>query len=680
MSRCRPAQYPPPYKSALLTLRKLPYVNNFPHLGNVIGSVLSADVFSRYCKGRGYNSIFVCGSDEYGTASETKALEEGLPVEELCLKYHNLHAEVYKWFEINFSIFGRTPTREQTEIAQDMFQKLWDNGYLEARENLQPYCADPKHQSFLADRFVEGECSICHDPGARGDQCDKCGNLLDPFEPEQTSSNADDDEAAATGYLINPRCKIDNTRPEKRPTTHMYLLLDKLSEPLIDWFKKTSKEHQWSNNCIQITQSWITKGLKPRGITRDLRWGTPIPDQFTEFKNKVMYVWFDACIGYSSITANLTPEWEKWWKNPSHVQLIQFMGKDNVQFHSIIYPATQIGTGDAWTKVHRMSTTEYLNYENAKFSKSKGVGVFGHNAKDTGVAPSVWRYYLLSHRPETNDSEFKWSDFIEANNNDLLKNLGNGVNRVLKFTAVKYASLVPDWTTYTAYPDLVAHVDEVNTLLQTYLAHLEDCRLRQGLTDAMHISASLNKLLQDSKLGNALFDAEPAKCAAVVGLALNQIFLLASVIEPYMPGTAGTALSDSGLATGILQQLGLDPVTRIPDIWTPGEVRPGHRIGTPAYLFTQIKPAMEEVWREMYGGEEVKKQKALAAEKARAKKVAKERERARKAARKAAAGGVGVEGTAAGEMGVEAMEKQQEADPAIEGVTEALGKADVRTS
>ena len=660
----------------ILITSALPYVNNIPHLGNVIGSVLSADVFSRYNKNRGRPTIFICGSDEYGTATETKAIEEGVTPEQLCAKYHRIHADVYKWFDIGFDEFGRTPTRQQTEIAQDIFLKLYKNGYLEEKITVQPYCE--KHNSFLADRFVEGECSICHDLGARGDQCDKCGNLLDPLEPEpQTKPEASSEEpeppgeAKATGFLINPRCKLDGAQPMKRETKHIYLRLDALKDKIHDWYKVASEKGAWSANCRHITTAWIEKGLKPRSITRDIHFGTAIPLPGPEWTSKVMYVWFDACIGYCSITATYTEEWERWWRDPDNVQLYQFMGKDNVPFHSIVFPGSQLGTGDQWTHVHHISTTEYLNYEGGKFSKSKGVGVFGTNAKDTGIPSSIWRYYLLSRRPETSDAEFKWSEFIDANNNDLLKNLGNFVNRVVKFVAAKYDSIVPDYTKFTdEYLD--KYRTEVNELLATYITHLEAVKLKAGLEDVMRISALGNRLLQDNKLDNRLFSEESERCAAVVGTALNHIHLLASLVEPYMPGTAcGYTDNDNNVVPGIFQQLGVAPVPHIPAEWIPGAIRAGHKIGKPAYLFSQIKPDKEQEWRDAYGGEEVKRQKALAEEK---KKANKEKKKARQDAKKAAAA---IEGP---ELGAEAAEKRQMADPAIENMTEAMEKADVHTS
>ncbi|KAI9149495.1 Methionine--tRNA ligase, cytoplasmic [Paramyrothecium foliicola] len=623
-------------KRNVLITSALPYVNNLPHLGNLIGSVLSADVFSRYCRARGYQSVYICGSDQYGTATETKALEEGVDPQTLCNKYHALHKSIYDWFRIDFDIFDRTPTQHQTDIVQDVFRQLLKNGFIEERETFQPYCSFESHNTFLADRFVEGECSICHDKGARGDQCDACGNILDPLKPDSDEGASGEDEARATGWLINPRCKVDGATPDRRSTKHLYLRLDALQEEIAAWYAGASKKGEWTTNALSIAQSWIDKGLKPRAISRDLKWGVPIPAaegiNAEDYLKKVFYVWFDACIGYVSITKSYTDgddvngnKWEQWWKNPENVSLFQFMGKDNVQFHSIVFPASQLGSRQNWTKVHKISATEYLNYENGKFSKSRGVGVFGHNAKDTGVDPDIWRFYLLSRRPESADSEFKWEEFIDANNNELLKNVGNFINRVLKFCQAKLDSKVPA----ADYTDEVieTHKSQTNQVLAAYIEHLEATKLRAGVQDILEISGLGNKFLQSNKLDSRLLTEEPERCNAVINIAINHVHLLADVIAPYMPG----------ISESIFKQLGLSPSPTIPEKWEFNIVPAGHTIGTPSPLFSIIPAAKLDEWRDLYGGEELKRQKALAAEKAAAKAAAKKAKKEKSKEKKEAA-------------------------------------------
>ncbi|QLG72978.1 hypothetical protein HG535_0E00620 [Zygotorulaspora mrakii] len=554
----------------ILITSALPYVNNVPHLGNIVGSVLSADIFARYCKARNYNSLFICGTDEYGTATETKALEEGVSPRELCDKYHAIHRDVYKWFQIGFDYFGRTTTNQQTEIAQDIFLKLNKNNLLEEQTMKQLFC--PVHKGFLADRYVEGTCPKCGYEDARGDQCDKCGALLDPFE------------------LINPRCKLDNGVPEIRYSDHIFLSLDKLEKRISDWVEKSSTEGNWSKNSKTITQSWLKDGLKPRCITRDLVWGTPVP--LEKFNKKVLYVWFDAPIGYVSITANYLKDWEKWWKNPDNVKLYQFMGKDNVPFHTVIFPGSQLGTGDKWTLLHHLNTTEYLQYEGGKFSKSRGIGVFGNNAQESGVSASVWRYYLASVRPESSDSHFSWDDFVARNNGELLANLGNFVNRLIKFVNAKYNGIVPvyDEKNLSGFASLKQNVDEI---LKSYINEMEQAHERRGLELAMSLSARGNQFLQENKLDNSLFSEFPAKADAVVGVGLNLIYVVASLIGPYMPET-----------TEKIYKMLNAPAIRIEDEFEL-IILGGHNINKAEYLFQRIDEKQIEEWRAKYGGKQV---------------------------------------------------------------------------
>lgn len=567
---------PKPDERNILITSALPYVNNVPHLGNIIGSVLSADIYARYTKARNYNSLFICGTDEYGTATETKALEEKVTPKELCDKYNALHAEIYKWFDIGFDYFGRTTTDLQTEIAQEIFMKLYDNGFLEEKTTKQLYCET--HKSFLADRYVEGTCPKCQYDDARGDQCDKCGQLLDPFE------------------LINPHCKLDNATPVPRDSTHIYLKLNDLETDLKVWVDEASEKGSWPKNTRTITNNWLKQGLEPRCITRDLVWGTPVP--LEKFKEKVLYVWFDATIGYVSITANYfkqkgtTEDWEKWWRDPEHVDLYQFMGKDNVPFHTVVFPASQIGTKDPWTKVHHVSTTEYLQYEGGKFSKSRGVGVFGNNAKDTGIPASVWRYYLASIRPETGDSQFSWSDFVAKNNSELLANLGNLVNRIVKFVGAKYNGVIPVFDAKNI-PNYNEFESDINELLANYNEAMEAVSIRKGLELAMAISARGNQFLQDNKLDNSLYENFPDKSDAVIGVGLNFVYLIGSLVSPFIPETStqiNEILNAPSLAIPNKFNLVLD-----------GE----HCINKPQYLFKRIDEKKIDEWRSLYGGKQV---------------------------------------------------------------------------
>ncbi|KAJ2896753.1 methionine--tRNA ligase mes1 [Coemansia aciculifera] len=562
-------------KNVLIT-SALPYVNNVPHLGNVVGSTLSADAFARYSRVRGYNTLYICGTDEYGTATETKALEDGVTCQELCDKYHQVHKEVYEWFNLSFNYFGRTSTPKHAEIAQGVFRQCLENGYLIEKEVPQPYCEQCSR--FLSDRYVEGTCPKCAYDDARGDQCDQCGTLLNAVE------------------LIDPRCKLDGSRPVIRDSVHRFIDLEKLQPQCEEFVRKSSEAGNWSSNSMAITNKWFTEGLKERCITRDLKWGVPVP--LEGYESKVLYVWFEACIGYPSITANYTDAWELWWKNPSNVDLYQFMGKDNVPFHTVVFPSTQIASGDSWTQLHHIAACEYLNYESGKFSKSRGVGVFGNNARDTGVPPDVWRYFLMANRPESADAIFAWNDFVARNNGELLANVGNFCNRVVKFVDAntKYAGVLP-----AADPARIAVgadtsdrrlIDDVNVLLARYIEKMDAVKIKAGLRTAMEISARGNLYLQDSKLDNALFSENRAQCDTVAAVAINLIYLLSALFHPFMPATSAN----------IARQLNA-PERIITDTFELA-LHAGHVIGKADYLFTRIDEKMVDEWRARYGGKQ----------------------------------------------------------------------------
>ncbi|CAN1334373.1 Probable methionine--tRNA ligase [Linum perenne] len=490
---------PVPGKRNILITSALPYVNNVPHLGNIIGCVLSADVFARYCRLRGYNAIYICGTDEYGTATETKALEENCSPKEICDKYHAIHREVYKWFNISFDEFGRTSSPQQTDVCQSIFKKLLENNWLSENTMQQPYC--DTCTKFLADRLVEGTCPTegCNYDSARGDQCEKCGKLLNPTE------------------LKDPKCKVCRNTPRIRDTDHLFLELPLLKDQLVKYIEEMSVAGSWSQNAIQTTNAWLKEGLKSRCITRDLKWGVPVPHE--KYKDKVFYVWFDAPIGYVSITACYTPDWEKWWKNPENVELYQFMGKDNVPFHTVIFPSSLIGTGENWTMMKTISVTEYLNYEAGKFSKSKGIGVFGNDAKDTNIPVEVYRYYLLTNRPEVSDTLFTWSDLQAKLNSELLNNLGNFINRVLSFIAkpqgTGYGSIIPDAPGAESHPLTKKLAEEVGRLVDQYVEAMEKVKLKQGLKTAMSISSE----------GNAYLQVRVTCFASLIGSDISYVFL-----------------------------------------------------------------------------------------------------------------------------------------------------------
>jgi methionyl-tRNA synthetase len=494
-------------KKRLIT-SALPYVNNIPHLGNLI-QVLSADVFARYCRLAGYDTLYICGTDEYGTATETKALEEGISPRELCDRFHAVHRDIYAWFNIAFDKFGRTSCPEHTAITRNMFLQLDKNGYIKEQTIEQLYCA--KCGRFLADRYVRGVCPHCSYEEARGDQCEHCGKLLEPTE------------------LKNPRCGVCGGVPEPRTTKHLYIDLPAIRPVLEEWIRRASVEGFWARNAVKMTEAWIRDGLKERAITRDLKWGIPVPKK--GFEDKVFYVWFDAPIGYISITASFTKDWEKWWRSPDEVELFQFIGKDNIPFHTVIFPSSMLGSGEVWTMLHHMSSTEYLNYESGKFSKSKGIGVFGTDARDTGIPADVWRFYIFYNRPETSDCLFTWKDFQEKVNSELIGNLGNLINRSLTFVSRYYEGVVPD------APDDPVFLAELGAFEKRIQAHYERAELRDAFREVLALASCGNKAFQDGEPWK-LRNTDPAKAAVLLRGLVYLIRDLAVLAAPVLPETA----------------------------------------------------------------------------------------------------------------------------------------------
>jgi methionyl-tRNA synthetase len=553
----------------ILITSALPYVNNVPHLGNIIGCVLSADVFARFCRSSGKECLYICGTDEYGTATEIKALEEGVSPKEICVKYYKIHKEIYEWFGIRFDIFGRTSTDKHTKITQEIFLDLHKSGYIVEDEVEQFY--DEKAQMFLADRYIEGTCPFCRSEGARSDQCDKCGRLL------------------AHGELINPLSKVTKTPPVIRKTKHLFINLPGIERELAGWIGKASVDGFWSDNSTKIAQSWLREGLKKRAITRDLKWGVPVP--LEGYEKKVFYVWFDAPIGYISITANLSEEWKSWWMDPQGVRLYQFMGKDNVPFHTVIFPSTLMGTKKGWTLLHHISTTEFLNYEGGKFSKSKNVGVFGDDAVNSGIPADVWRYYLLSNRPEQADTNFVWEDFADKNNNELLANLGNLVNRTLVFIKNNFGGKIPQGPLNES--DRV-FLQEQEKIAKEITAELEKVKIKDALHKSMAFSKNANKYFQDNKPWE-LVKSDKARAGTVIGILANQVKDLSILIEPYLPATASEIAKQMNLTPAKWDGLGKT-------------ISENHDIGTPKALFRKIEPKEIGELRARFAGkrEEIK--------------------------------------------------------------------------
>ncbi|MFQ6087707.1 MAG: methionine--tRNA ligase [Candidatus Methanofastidiosia archaeon] len=508
----------------VLVTAALPYVNNVPHLGNLI-PVLSADVYARFKRMMGEEIIYMCGTDEHGTTTETIAIKEGLTPKEVCDKYYEIHKKVYEWLNISFDYFGRTSSEFHHQITQNIFLKLNENGYILEREIEQTFC--PKCQKFLADRFVEGECPHCGGKNARGDQCESCGKVLDPKD------------------LINPRCALCGSKPEIKKTKHLFLDLPQFSKKLTSWIKS---QKSWSQNAKTFSLSWLKEGLEPRCITRDLEWGVRVP--LKGWEHKVFYVWFDAPIGYISITMDYCSkrgcDWEEWWKDPQEIKLVQFMGKDNIPFHTIIFPATLMGTGDGYTLLNQISVNEYINYEGGKFSKSRGVGLFCDDMIELGIPSDVWRYYLFANRPEKQDTDFTWDDFQKKVNAELVGNLGNFVNRTLSFAERYLNGEVREQEFGKRERELLKKVDD---LISEIRDDLQENNQKSGLKRIMRIS----------KLGNVYFQKEePWRNSdtrkRTIFICTDLCAKLSILLFPFLPQTAERIWKQLGMKGKVGEQ------------------------------------------------------------------------------------------------------------------------------
>ena len=552
-----------------LVTSALPYVNNIPHLGNLI-QVLSADVFARFSRLAGYETLYVCGTDEYGTATETRAREEGITPAELCTRYYKVHDDIYRWFNISFDKFGRTSTAKHTEITQHIFWKLYENDFI--REHTIEQLYSEESQMFLADRYVRGTCPHCGYEDARGDQCESCGKLLDPAE------------------LVNPRSAVDNSTPVMKESKHLYIDLPEIRPKLEEWIKSASVKGQWSRNAVQMTQAWIRDGLKERGITRDLKWGIPVP--LEGYQDKVFYVWFDAPIGYISITMNLTDDWRSWWQDPDNVELVQFVGKDNIPFHTVIFPSSLIGTGEPWTMLHTMSSSEYLNYEGGQFSKSRGIGVFGNDAQNTGIPADVWRFYIFYNRPETSDFTFTWDDFQEKTNGELIGNLANLVNRTLTFLYKNFEGEVVPVEESAMDASWQSFWQDVRGIEKEITDHLEFAQLREAFRKVFHISSLGNRAFQAAEPWKTK-DSDPDNTKLLLSHLVYLLRDLSVMISPYIPDTGSRIASFIGAEEATWKDLG-----------TFGGLS---RVSKPQILFSQMSDELVTDMRERFSGSQAER-------------------------------------------------------------------------
>ena len=501
----------------ILVTSALPYVNNVPHLGNLIGCLLSADVYSRYQRLIGKHVLYVCGTDEYGTTTEAKATELGITPRELCNKYHELHKQIYDWFNISFDVFGRTSTDNpktdewtHTKLCHEIFNDLVKNGFIVEKKLRQLYCT--KTNKYLADRFIKGTCPYCKANDQNGDQCDNCGIL---YEPHQLSNP----------YNVKHR----DAKLVLKESDELFLKLSSFKQKLIDWWL-TKKN--WSGVANNITKNWLNDKLMDRCITRDLDWGTPVPntEQFGDkYKNKVFYVWFDAPIGYISITANARRNWKDWWMNPT-TKIVNFMAKDNVPFHSVMFPSTLLGTKKPYNLVDILSSTDYLSYNGVKFSKSNNIGVFGDDAIDSGINSDIWRFYLIKVRPENGDSSFNWNDFMDKVNGELVNNFSNLVNRVLSLTFKNFGK-IPEVDNQKLFNSLNKKYQKI---LIEYDEEFTKVRLRGALNKFLEFSSTCNEFLNEHEpWKNLKKDKEYAR--NTLGVLCHFLICLSVMCEQFIP-------------------------------------------------------------------------------------------------------------------------------------------------
>ena len=558
----------------------IPYINGIKHLGNLVGSQLPADLYARFLRARGHEVLFLCATDEHGTPAELAAAKAGVPVEKYCADMHVRQAEMAAGFRLSFDHFGRSSSAQNHALTQAFAGRLADMGLIREVTEKQIYSkADGR---FLPDRYIEGTCPNCGFDSARGDQCDNCTKQLDPTD------------------LIDPRSTISgSTDLEERETKHLYLKQSDMRDQLQAWI---DSKHDWPILTTSIAKKWLNDGdgLQDRGITRDLNWGVPVKkgaEEWPGMEGKVFYVWFDAPIEYIAsaqewVDAGKGSDWERWWrtdKGADDVTYTQFMGKDNVPFHTLSFPVTIFGSGEPWKLVDYIKSFNYLNYDGGQFSTSRGRGVFMDQALEI-LPADYWRWWLLSHAPESSDSEFTWENFQSSVNKDLADVLGNFVSRVTKFCRSKFGEVVPEGGAYGEME--TALISELNQRLATYQGHMEAIEVRKAATELRAIWVAGNEYLQ-SAAPWAVFKEDPAQAAAIVRLSLNLIRLYAVISAPFIPDASATLLAAMKAGEAGWPEDTETALATLPE---------GHAFEVPDNLFRKISDEEREEWQAKFAG------------------------------------------------------------------------------
>ena len=537
------------YKRYLVT-SALPYANGPVHIGHLAGVYIPSDIYTRYLRLKGCDVISVCGSDEHGVPITIKARKEGITPQQVVDHYHRLIKTSFERLGISFDIYSRTSSPVHAETASAFFRKLYDEGKFIERTSEQYY--DPEARTFLADRYIVGTCPKCGNDRAYGDQCEKCGSTLSPDE------------------LIEPHSAVSGSVPEKRMTKHWYLPLNDYEDFLRRWILDGHKE--WKTNVYGQCKSWLDGGLQPRAVSRDLDWGIPVPVEGAE--GKVLYVWFDAPIGYISATKELTPDWEKYWKSEG-TKMVHFIGKDNIVFHCIVFPSMLKAHG-GFILPENVPANEFLNLEGDKISTSRNWAIWLHEYLDEFPGKEdVLRYVLCANAPETKDNDFTWKDFQSRNNSELVAVLGNFVNRALVLTTKYYNGIVPAAGELTDYDR--ATLAEMAAVKGSLENNIETYHFREALKDAMNIARIGNRYLADTEPWKAV-KSDPKRVGTILHIALQITANTAVAIEPFMPFAAAKILRMLAVDKFGWERLGAADL-----------VPAGHTIGKPELLFEKIE-------------------------------------------------------------------------------------------